>query len=338
MEALRNPPFGYEAWSRSNTPISVSPDNPDFIFGSSKHDRDAMFRIIGTLITENQTLKLENQQLKHKLKYDRQRKLEKAHQEPKCRKSHDTVQLSRSTKSALKACNYCRQVHRYGFSFCKAFGAVCSYCQQANHIEDACFFKYPHLRKFKKNRFRNRSRSEAKSATELSSKVHPSNSKDPTIEVHEKSRESCADSLNTEDEKNKSGKSSKRKKKKGNQCNSEMVKVKTTEDRENEDDSEAEYGIEISNHDLYEAWIKNMEDMPLELKVHKELLHCKEVLDLQYTKEYKEVKMKIKLLEETLEERKSNLVSKEKKVPRSIHSNSKRKEEECNMSDQEQLY
>ena len=106
----------------------------------------------------------------------------------------------------------------------------------------------------------------------------------------------------------------------------------------NESESEAEYGIEFSNHDSYETWIKTIEDIPLELKAYKELIRCKEVLDLQYTKEYKEVKMKIKLLEETLEERKSNLVSKEKKVPRSIHSNSKRKEEECNMSDQEQLY
>ena len=72
-----------------------------------------------------------------------------------------------------------------------------------------------------------------------------------------------------------------------------------------------------------------MEDIPLELKVHKELLHYKEVLGLQYTKEYKEVKMKIKLLEETLEERKSNLVRKERKVPRSIHSNFKPNEEGC---------
>ena len=143
-----------------------------------------MLKVIVTLITENQSLKLENQQLTIKLNIDSQSKLEEAHREPSYRRSKETVQISRSTKSALKPCNYCRQVHRYGISLCKAYGAVFSYCQQANHIEDACFFKYPHLRKFKKNRVRNRSRSEAKSATELSSKVHPSNSKDPTIELH----------------------------------------------------------------------------------------------------------------------------------------------------------
>ena len=70
----------------------------------------------------------------------------------------------------------------------------------------------------------------------------------------------------------------------------------------NESESEAEYGIEFSNHDSYETWIKTIEDIPLELKAYKELIRCKDVLGLQYTKEYKECKMKIKLLEETLEE------------------------------------
>ena len=57
MEALQNPPFGYKAWSRSNTPISTSPDNSA---ESSMHDKDAMLQIIASLIKDNQTLKTEN--------------------------------------------------------------------------------------------------------------------------------------------------------------------------------------------------------------------------------------------------------------------------------------
>ena len=67
--------------------------------------------------------------------------------------------------------------------------------------------------------------------------------------------------------------------------------------------TQAENGIENTQYDSYYAtWLKNVQDIPLELKVLKELVHCKEVIGLTYEKEYKEFKMKIKLLEETLEE------------------------------------
>ena len=102
MAALKEEPIGYEAWSRSNTPISaVSPDNPDIIFDSSKHDRDAMLQVIATLIAETRSLKSENKQLKAKLNYDRQGKLEETQKEPCPRKSNDSVQFSRLTKSSL---------------------------------------------------------------------------------------------------------------------------------------------------------------------------------------------------------------------------------------------
>ena len=77
------------------------PTEPDIKLDSSKHDRDAMLQIIGSLITENQMIKLENQQLKDKLDYDRQRKLEEARQEPIYRKNKDALQFSRLTKSSL---------------------------------------------------------------------------------------------------------------------------------------------------------------------------------------------------------------------------------------------
>ena len=41
METLQNTPFGCKAWSKENTPISVSPDS----FDSSQHDREAMSQV-----------------------------------------------------------------------------------------------------------------------------------------------------------------------------------------------------------------------------------------------------------------------------------------------------
>ena len=139
-------------------------------------ERDAFLIVISTLINENQCLKAENNLLRNKMLMQQlnptgqakqelpcssdEYKLEKAQQERSRRRSNDTVQFSRSTVSPfkLKMCKYCRQVHRYGLSSCEAYGAVCSYCRQVNHIEDACFFKFPHLRRFKKNRSRKGSR------------------------------------------------------------------------------------------------------------------------------------------------------------------------------------
>ena len=156
---------------------------PDKFVNSKKNslenapERDAFLIVISTLINENQCLKAENNLLRNKILMQQlnptgqakqelpcssdEYKLEKAQQERSRRRSNDTVQFSRSIVSPfkLKMCKYCRQVHRYGLSSCEAYGAVCSYCQQANHFEEACYFKYPHLRKFKRNRTRNGSKS-----------------------------------------------------------------------------------------------------------------------------------------------------------------------------------
>ena len=77
------------------------PTEPDKILDSSKHDRDAMLQIIGSLIMENQMLKLENQQLKDKVDYDHQRKLEEAQKEPCPKKSNDSVQFSKLTIKSM---------------------------------------------------------------------------------------------------------------------------------------------------------------------------------------------------------------------------------------------
>ena len=64
MEALRNKPIGYKAWSRSNTPILLPPDD---LLDSSMRDRDAMLLLILNLITENQSLKSENNLLRSEM-------------------------------------------------------------------------------------------------------------------------------------------------------------------------------------------------------------------------------------------------------------------------------
>ena len=161
MEALRNKPLGYKSWSELSPP-SI-PDN----FGNSMKnslgyasEREAFITVIFSLITDNQTLKTENSLLRSKILMQhanptsKEHELQEAQQERSRKRSKGTDQFSRSAMSACKLFNYCRQVHRYGISFCKAYGAICSYCRQINHVEEACFFKHPHLGKFKNTRSR----------------------------------------------------------------------------------------------------------------------------------------------------------------------------------------
>ena len=178
-----------------------------------------MLKVIVTLITENETLKLENEQLKTKLNIDSKMKLKEAHQEPSYRRSKEAVQISRLTKSALKPCYYCLQVHRYGISLCKAYGAVCSYCRRENHVEEACFFKYPHLRKFGNTRSKKVSGSKKAADTlsafkSIGSRIHTSidiESKSEAVEVNGESTsdtdsKSCKFSRNCYDYKERSEK------------------------------------------------------------------------------------------------------------------------------------
>ena len=95
----------------------------------------------------------------------KEHELQEAQQVRSRKRSKGTDQFSRSAMSACKLFNYCRQVHRYGISFCKAYGAICSYCQQINHVEEACFFKHPHLGKFKNTRSRKISKSKKTAST-----------------------------------------------------------------------------------------------------------------------------------------------------------------------------
>ena len=113
MEALQHPPFGYEAWSRSNTPILTSPDNSA---ESSMHDRDAMLQIIASLIKENQSLKSEHTFLKAALKMQLENPSIEENQPFSCsRKEHTKRVKSRKEKSyvkkSLQKCRFCSTVH-----------------------------------------------------------------------------------------------------------------------------------------------------------------------------------------------------------------------------------
>ena len=126
MEALQNTPFGWKAWSKENSPISVSTDS----FDSSQHERDAMLQVIGFLITENKSLKLENQKLKEaRLNHDSKVKLKEADTQLKLKKSQQvphhgiqkgTVRFSKS----LKKLNF----HSNGQSREINIGRVCTRC------------------------------------------------------------------------------------------------------------------------------------------------------------------------------------------------------------------
>ena len=148
MEALQSTPSGFKAWSKGNTPISVSPDS----FDSSQNERDAMLQVIGFLITENKSLKLENQKLKkarknfdsqEKLKgADTQLKLKEAQQEPQLRKRMDMVEFSKANRSIKevsigKVCNSCNLRH-VNTKDCPALCKKCHHCKKLNHFSTVC--------------------------------------------------------------------------------------------------------------------------------------------------------------------------------------------------------
>ena len=135
MEALQNPPFGYKARSRSNTPILLQPDD---ILDSSMHDRDAMLLLILNLITENQSLRSENTLLRSEMHIDEANSSAQAKQAATCSGTaymkpksarQETLDGNIFNERFRKPCIYCREKHTYGSSHCKAFGAVCTFCQ-----------------------------------------------------------------------------------------------------------------------------------------------------------------------------------------------------------------
>ena len=116
MEAFQNTPIGYEAWSRSNTPISTSPDNSA---ESSMHDRDAMLLIIASLIQENQSIKSENTLLKAQLKMQLGNPSKEEKQAfSSSSKEHTKRVKSRKERSHVKKnlqkCRFCGTVHIWG--------------------------------------------------------------------------------------------------------------------------------------------------------------------------------------------------------------------------------
>ena len=157
METLQNTPFGFKVWSKGNTPISVSPES----FDNSQHERDAMLQVIGFLITENKSLKLENIKLKEgRRNYDSQVKLQEAdkqlklkeavtqlklkeaQQESQHRKRMDTIQFSKPNRSIKevsigKVCNSCNLRH-VNTKDCPALCKKCHHCKKLNHFSTVC--------------------------------------------------------------------------------------------------------------------------------------------------------------------------------------------------------
>ena len=52
-------------------------------------------------------------------------------------------------RSKLRPCSFCQKRHIFGSLNCEAYGRNCQYCGRRNHSRDACWFLYPHLRRFK---------------------------------------------------------------------------------------------------------------------------------------------------------------------------------------------
>ena len=164
-----------------NLKIPITPNwlQPDRSFsGSSKGtpsdsnfeanreaDRDAMLKVICSLICENGALKSENKFLRTQLEV-REKPFSKEHRlhvnQADCKDNSENKNLEVKVKSwekkvedsssifnnrFLKPCSYCQEKHIYGYSRCKGYGATCNYCHRINHLEVACTFKYPELRK-----------------------------------------------------------------------------------------------------------------------------------------------------------------------------------------------
>ena len=168
-----------------NLKIPITPNwlQPDRSFsGSSKGtpsdsnfeanreaDRDAMLKVICSLICENGALKSEIKFLRTQLEV-REKPFSKEHRlhvnQADCKDNSENENLEVKVKSSdkkvedsssifnnrfLKPCSYCQEKHIYGYSRCKGYGATCNYCHRINHLEVACTFKYPELRKLRKN-------------------------------------------------------------------------------------------------------------------------------------------------------------------------------------------
>ena len=136
--------------------------------------------------------------------------------------------------------------------------------------------------------------------------------------------------------------------------NSEIVKIKTTDDHENkkdsdkssipteeksrssnEDESEDEYWIkELTSYNSFESWMKDIESIANIYEKDEELLigafqlnGLRKIIKSNGS----EVLRNLLARYETLVERKSNLERKERNVPRPKHSNSKPNREGCNI-------
>ena len=117
-------------------------------------EREAMLSVLLSLIRENQSLKAENIFLRTKmegkenpLNFDNAVKTHVKPANTKC----NLTKVKASDNRSLKPCSFCREKHKHGCSHCKGYGAVCNYCHRMNHLEVACTFKYPELRKLRKN-------------------------------------------------------------------------------------------------------------------------------------------------------------------------------------------
>ena len=308
-------------------------------------DRDAMLRVIASLIAENQNLKKKNSCLIHKLQiqsYPPPRRDGKWHNKAQ----DEQVQNVRSRK--LKECKYCKTIHVWGKSRCPKYNMG----KNSNIDCSSTISKSRSTADSDKGKsitsqmdsLRYSSSLEENTADDQADKAETQarleNSKDQkTKEVAYDHKESAPSKCSsTEDGANKSIRLKRKKKRKCKQNKSESNKAKATDDQENqkvdnnstcsnleeitkssnEGEYEAENELENALYDSCETWIKNVEDIPLELKVHKELLHCKEVIGLTHDKEYQECKMKVKLLEEALVEGKSNLERKDKENSTSV--------------------
>ena len=136
MEALRNKPIGYKAWSEISPPIT-----PDYflsdIYPSSSMEkslesaasRDALLIVISNLITENRSLKSENDWLRKKMLMQQASSSVEAEQaatfsSKQCKKPIQAHQETFNGESCLKRCKFCGTTHVWGKSRCPKFNKV----------------------------------------------------------------------------------------------------------------------------------------------------------------------------------------------------------------------
>ena len=337
MEALRNKPIGYKSWSEISPPIS--PDHilsdiypPSSMKNSLEYSayKDAMLLVISNLIQENRSLKYENDSLRKEMLMQQASSSVEAEQadtfsSKRYRKPKSAHQETLHENIFVKPCVYCQERHIYGPLHCKAFGAVCTFCQGRNHLEIACFYKNPDLlfgrrRKYIRNSPKPKN---GKSRESISSTLGNSKLLLTNLKVHDKDLRKDSEKVKTNmhksvekelrsdmkstiefnqldrfkmDERKRTKSIRKRNRRSSGQS---RLKFTTSELIEGEADAHT-----ISYSSGTEAYKEKIEEYPGQQNVLRTQLQCMDILGLTHQKEYEEIKMKIK----TLQEKKCNIL------------------------------